>query len=62
MGAVPKRRISSSRRGHRRARNFPAPTLPTLVRCPECGEPVQPYHVCPNCGTYRRRQVLEVKD
>ncbi len=60
MAAVPKRRISSSKRRHRRAQTFKSPKLANLVRCPECGEWVRPYHVCLYCGTYRGRQVLEI--
>ncbi len=62
MPAVPKRRTPRSR-GHRRtASNYRSPSLPTLVACEKCGELVQPYHVCPNCGQYRGRQVLEAKE
>lgn len=61
MGALPKRKISHRRRGNRRAQTFRAPGLPVLVSCPECGEPVRPYHVCAKCGTYRRKKVIEIK-
>jgi len=58
MGAVPKRRISGARRGHRRSKW----TLdkPKIAECPQCGAPKRPHHVCLNCGTYRGVQVLEV--
>jgi large subunit ribosomal protein L32 len=56
MGAVPKRRISKSRRGRRRAHQ--ALSAIHLVICPECGELRQPHRMCPNCGTYRGRKVL----
>jgi large subunit ribosomal protein L32 len=62
MGAVPKHRITSRRRKNRRAQNWAAPSLPHLVDCPDCGEPVRPYHVCKNCGSYRGRQVLDVEE
>ncbi|MDF1514154.1 MAG: 50S ribosomal protein L32 [Anaerolineae bacterium] len=61
MPAVPKRRIPRGRRLRRRANSYPSPALPTLVEC-DCGELVRPYHVCPSCGSYRGRQVLEVKE
>jgi len=50
MGAQPKRRISSHRRGHRRA----AISLkaPTLVDCSSCGAKRTPHVVCPHCGHY----------
>jgi large subunit ribosomal protein L32 len=60
MPAVPKRRTPRSRRDRRRASTFPKAALPTLLECEECGELVRPYHVCSNCGTYRRQQVIEV--
>jgi len=56
MGAVPKRRISKSRRGNRRSHD--ALTTFHLVKCKECGEMRRTHHVCLNCGTYRGRQVL----
>jgi large subunit ribosomal protein L32 len=59
MGATPKQRISSKRRGDRRSQQHLKPVQ--LVECPQCHSPRLPHHVCPNCGTYRGRQVLEVK-
>jgi len=26
--------------------------------CTQCGEPVLPHRVCPNCGFYRNREVV----
>jgi large subunit ribosomal protein L32 len=62
MGAVPKRKITNRRRRNRRARTFAAPTLPNLVPCPNCGELIRPYHVCPYCGHYRGKQVIEIEE
>jgi len=62
MPAVPKRKITSRRRRNRRAQTYAAPSLPNLTPCPECGEMVRPYHVCPYCGTYRREKILEIKE
>ena len=61
MPAVPKRRTPRGRRDRRRANSYPSPTVPTMVPC-DCGELVRPYHVCPSCGSYRGRQILEVKE
>lgn len=59
MGAVPKHKVSRHRRGNRRQHQ----TLdaPTLVRCSNCGALMRAHRVCKSCGTYRGRQVLEVK-
>jgi large subunit ribosomal protein L32 len=56
MGALPKQRVSRARQGERRAHL--RLTLPQLVACPQCKRPRLAHHACPNCGTYRGRQVL----
>ena len=58
--AVPKRKMSRSNTRHRRSQ-WKA-TAPTLITCPNraCGEKTLPHIACPSCGTYNRRQVLEV--
>ncbi|RLA82386.1 MAG: 50S ribosomal protein L32 [Deltaproteobacteria bacterium] len=58
--AVPKKRTSSARRDKRRTHWKVVP--PNLVPCPQCREPKLPHHVCPNCGTYKGRKVLEVEE
>jgi large subunit ribosomal protein L32 len=58
MGAHPKQRISRSRQGNRRRHHFL--TLPQLMNCPMCGEKKKTHHVCPNCGTYKGRQVIDM--
>lgn len=59
--AVPQKRQSTTRRNKRRA-NHDRMSAPTVVLCPECSEPKLPHHVCPNCGTYKGRQVIEMED
>lgn len=56
--AVPKKKTSKSK-GRRRRTHFNV-TPPTVVRCSQCDEPKRPHHVCPSCGYYRGRQVIEV--
>jgi large subunit ribosomal protein L32 len=56
MGALPKQRVSRARQGERRAHL--RLTLPQLVTCPQCKRPRLAHHACPNCGTYRGRQVF----
>ncbi len=60
--AVPKKRMSRSRTGKRRA-NWDVITAPTLSTCPNvsCNAPVRPHRVCGACGMYRGRQVLAAK-
>ena len=55
MGALPKQRVSPARQGKRRAHH--RLKLPQLVACPQCKKPRLSHHACPNCGTYRNRQV-----
>jgi len=59
--AVPKKRTSVSRKGLRRAgqhhklyRKFPA-------SCSNCGDAVLGHCVCPACGHYKGKQVLDIK-
>jgi large subunit ribosomal protein L32 len=59
VGALPKKRISHSRQGNRRAHH--KITIPQLTNCKNCGRPRLSHHACPSCGMYRGRQVLEVK-
>jgi len=55
MGAVPKHRISKSRRGERRAHL--ALKKPTLVACPSCKKMKEPHVVCTFCGKYKGKKV-----
>ena len=36
--------------------------VPKLVECSNCHQPMLPHRVCPNCGQYRGRQVLDVSE
>ncbi|SFM69085.1 50S ribosomal protein L32 [Thermodesulforhabdus norvegica] len=58
--AVPKRRTSRSRRNNRRSHD--AISAPALYLCPRCKSPKLPHRVCPNCGTYRGRDVLKIEE
>jgi large subunit ribosomal protein L32 len=58
--ALPKRKISKSRRGKRQSHKK-AP-LPNLTTCPQCNEPKLPHHVCLNCGYYKGRLVIEAEE
>ena len=54
---LPKQRISKRRRDFRRSHH--ALQLPTLNLCPQCKQPRRPHRVCPNCGHYDGREVIE---
>jgi large subunit ribosomal protein L32 len=54
--AVPKKKVSSSRRNMRRSHHgLPAASY---AECPDCGELKRPHHVCPACGHYDGREVV----
>ena len=57
--ALPKRKYVKSRQGKRRSHL--ALIIPNLVDCPQCHAPKLPHHVCPTCGTYGGREVIEIK-
>ena len=41
------------------ARHGTTGIVPTLATCPNCGATVMYHHVCPECGYYRGRQIIE---
>ncbi len=53
----PKRRHSKMRKNQRRAHDFL--TAPTLSTCPQCHEKKMPHQVCPHCGYYKGREVID---
>ena len=53
--AVPKKKTSKSRRDKRRAQH--SIEAPRVSLCPNCGAPTRPHRMCPNCKTYRGRDV-----
>jgi large subunit ribosomal protein L32 len=54
----PKRRHSKERTSTRRAHD--ALKAPGLSECPSCHEQKLPHRVCPHCGQYKGREVVEV--
>lgn len=58
MTPLPKRKVSKGRRDRRRTHdNLKARKL---IACPNCGENRLPHHVCPHCGFYKGREVVDV--
>jgi large subunit ribosomal protein L32 len=56
--AVPKRRHSNSRTNKRRAHHHKKPKQ--LTSCPKCSANLPTHTVCPKCGYYMGRVVVEV--
>jgi large subunit ribosomal protein L32 len=56
---APKRRTSKSKRDKRRAHDALRPV--NVASCARCGEPTLPHRVCPRCGVYRGRQLVEAE-
>jgi large subunit ribosomal protein L32 len=56
----PKRRHSQRRTNNRRAHD--ALKAASLSECPNCHEPKPPHRVCPHCGQYKGREVVEVEE
>lgn len=54
----PKRRHSRARRDKRRSHDRLA--RPILSKCPNCDEAKLPHRVCPHCGHYKGREVIDV--
>jgi large subunit ribosomal protein L32 len=59
--AQPKFRTSKARGRRRRAVNMKL-AVPTIVECRNCGNKIMLHRVCPKCGFYRGKQILEPKD
>lgn len=55
----PKQKLTRSRT--RKRRGTLSVKAPALVECHKCKSKILPHHVCPICGTYKNRQILEVK-
>ncbi len=55
--AVPKRKVSKSRRDMRRANNSRL-DAPDMSKCKNCGEFVLSHRVCKACGHYNGAEVI----
>lgn len=56
--AVPKQKSSKGRTKRRRAHKFLV--AKNTVKCSHCGKLKIPHQVCPNCGYYKDREVINV--
>jgi len=58
--AEPKKRKSHSASRLKRAKQkF---SLPRLIKCSHCKQPVLPHRVCLNCGYYKGKKVLDLEE
>ncbi len=59
--AVPKYKTSKARTRRRRSINMKM-SVDTLVSCTNCGNKIMRHRVCPKCGFYRGKQVIELAE
>ena len=57
---VPKKRTSKQKRDQRRANWKVSP--PNVTRCASCAAPVLSHRICPACGNYKGKQVVQVAE
>ncbi len=57
--AVPKKKTSKAKTRSRRASSWQL-KAPARSLCPRCGNAKTPHVVCPSCGWYRDRVVVDV--
>lgn len=58
--AVPRNRLSNSRKNKRRAHH--AKKSKQLIQCSNCGKPKLPHLMCEACGYYRQRQIIQIQE
>ena len=57
--AVQQNKKSRARKGNRRSHDRVA--IPAVIYCSSCGNPTLPHSVCPSCGKYKTKTVVEQK-
>ncbi len=58
--AHPKRQHSRQRQ--RKRRTHQGASVPNLSECSQCHKPVISHRVCPFCGYYKGKPVLDIKE
>jgi large subunit ribosomal protein L32 len=58
--ANPTHRHTRTRRDKRRANWKSNIETPNVVLCPDCQEPTISHRVCPSCGSYKGKKIIEV--
>ena len=56
--AVPKKRVSITRRRKKLASPYVRFELPQIVRCSKCNNFKRSHCICESCGYYRDKQIL----
>jgi large subunit ribosomal protein L32 len=56
---LPKRRHSVTR-GRKRRTHYKM-AAPARSQCPQCREIKPPHQICPHCGFYKGREVMEIE-
>ena len=56
--AVPKKKVSHSRKMKRRSSVWKLEQPTNIVKCPRCGEYIRAYRVCSACGYYKGVEVV----
>ncbi len=57
--AHPKRQHSKQRQ--RKRRTHFCISAPSFAKCPSCAKPILSHRVCPFCGQYKGKPVVEIK-
>lgn len=60
MTPLPKKKSAKGRRDRRRAHD--ALKSRNLVACSNCGHLRLPHRVCPSCGHYQGREIIEITE
>jgi large subunit ribosomal protein L32 len=55
--AVPKRKTGRAKTNSRRSSHKLTATAVSI--CPQCNEPKMPHRVCPECGYYNGKEIVE---
>ena len=58
--AVPFRKTSKTRKRKRRTHYKISENQTT--KCPKCGAAIRPHRFCPNCGTYKGKEVVKTEE
>ena len=59
---VPKQRHNTARKGRRRAGQLDKNNIQNIntVKCSNCEAIIVPHRVCPECGNYKGKEVIDV--